>query len=768
MIAKLVKRAALPVLCWSLLHGAAGAQGVAVIPQPNNIVLQQDSFVVPINLPVYLAGELAAEYRLLQQQLKQRGIITSLAEKEKKAFLILELRSFSDNKEAYQLTVTEQGIRIRANAAAGIFYALQTMDQLLPYRPAGRVKLPLMQLEDAPRFSYRGMHLDVSRHFFDTAYVKRYIDLMARYKLNTFHWHLTDDNGWRIEIKKYPELTSIGAWRVDRESMPWLKRPGPLPGEKATYGGFYTQQQVREVIAYAAERHITIIPEIEMPAHCLAALAAYPELGCFNQKFAVAPGSYWPNYDIFCAGKEEVFTFLEDVVSEVADLFPAPYLHVGGDEAEKDNWKKCPRCQQRMKDEGLANEHELQSYFIRRMEKAVTRKGKKLIGWDEILEGGLSPTATVMSWRGEDGGIAAARHGNDVIMVPGSKGLYFDYAQGVRALEPVSIGGYSTPAIVYSFDPVPAALTKEEQKHVLGVQANLWSEYIPTPQQADYMLMPRMLALSEIAWTQTKAKSWNRFHHNMGRELVWMDGRKVHYRIPEPEGLREKYLTDQEHYTLSLEPGLPGGKVYYTLNGEDPTPEAGKLYTQPVSLPLAPQQTITVKAITLAANGRNSVPVTGLVKRIATLPAATLVPAEEGLRLAVIPGSFLKYADLQKSGHQPVYNQVMQTLDVAPLITRHKEFAAWLDGYVYLPKDGDYRFALGSDDASLLWLDGVEVVDNDGDHAFRVRTGNVPLKAGWHHLRLLYMNAGGAGSLDLKMATGNNDFAPVPAASLKH
>ncbi len=769
MISTLVKRVALPAICWSLMCCSVKAQDIAVVPQPNKVTLQKDSFTVPLNLAVYLGTpDLKEEYALLQQQLKQRGIQTSLVEKEKKAFLVMDVHKISGNQEAYQLQVTASGISIKANAGAGVFYALQTLDQLLPYRTGGKIKLPLLTIEDEPRFAYRGMHLDVSRHFFDTAYVKKYIDLMARYKLNTFHWHLTDDNGWRIEIKKYPALTSVGAWRVDRESMPWRKRPGPLPGEKPTYGGFYTQKQVKDIIKYAAERHITIIPEIEMPAHCLAALAAYPQLACFGDHFDVAPGSYWPNYDIFCAGNDEVFTFLEDVVSEVADLFPAPYLHVGGDEAEKDNWKKCPRCQQRMKDEGLANEHELQSYFIRRIEKSVNKKGKRLIGWDEILEGGLSPTATVMSWRGEEGGVAAAKHGNDVIMTPGSKGLYFDYGQGPREYEPVNIGGYSTPAIVYNYDPVPASLNAKERAHILGVQANLWTEYIPTTQQADYMLMPRMLALSEIAWTQTEVKNWTRFHATMGRELVGMDNRNVHYRIPEPEGLRERTLIDKASYTFTLKPGLPGASVYYTLTGEDPDAGNGTLYKGPVSVSLAAHKPVTVKAATIASNGRSSVPVTGVLQYQATLPAHNVIPTEQGLKLAVIPGGYLRYADLQKANKTVVYNQVMRNFDVAPLIAAHQKFAAWMEGFIYLPEHADYQFSLGSDDASMLWIDDTEVVNNDGDHSFKIKTGNVPAQAGWHRIKILYINAGGAGSLELKMSTASEAPTPVSENNLKH
>ena len=384
--------------------------------------------------------------------------------------------------EGYKLSVSKKGISIQANAEAGLFYAIQTFIQLTPLQGT---KIPYVEITDYPRFAYRGLHLDVCRHMFPIEFVKKYIDLMAKHKFNRFHWHLTDDQGWRIEIKKYPKLQQIGAYR----SGTVIGHAGHSNKyDTIRYGGYYTQEEVKDVIAYAAARYITIIPEIEMPGHAEAAIAAYPYLGCRGDQIQTERtfGVFDP---IFCAGQETTFTFLQDVLSEVIDLFPGTYIHIGGDEAPKTRWKECPHCQKRIKDNGLKDEHELQSYFIRRIEKFVNSKGKQIIGWDEILEGGLAPNATVMSWRGEEGGIAAAKENHDVIMTPGGW-CYFDHYQDTSKTEPMSIGGLTPVRKVYTYEPVPAQLTKEESKHILGAQANLWTEYILSSQQAEYMVLP--------------------------------------------------------------------------------------------------------------------------------------------------------------------------------------------------------------------------------------------------------------------------------------
>jgi hexosaminidase len=422
--------------------------------------------------------------------------------------------------ESYTLEIHDDKCHINATDYNGIFYAILTFLQILESSDIenGKITINNLEINDQPRFTYRGMHLDVSRHFFHKSFIKRYIDLLAMHKFNTFHWHLTDDNGWRLEIKQYPKLTEIGAWRVDHEDEPWRTRRPAQPGEKSTYGGFYTQEDVKEIIDYAHKRGIEIIPEIEMPGHTLEVLAAYPELACFPQEFHVATGSYWPNKDILCAGKDEVFVFFENVLDEVIELFPSKYIHIGGDEAEKSNWKICPNCQKRIKDENLKDEFELQSWFIRRIEKYLISKDKILIGWDEILEGGLAPQAVVMSWRGVDGGIEAAKKGHDVIMTPGTH-CYFDHYQSDPTSEPEAIGGYTPVKHVYTFDPIPPELTEEEAKHVLGGQGNVWTEWIETDEHCEYMILPRMSALAETVWTNKELLNWDDFRIRLNKHM---------------------------------------------------------------------------------------------------------------------------------------------------------------------------------------------------------------------------------------------------------
>jgi hexosaminidase len=429
--------------------------------------------------------------------------------------------------EGYKLTVDEKGVSITAASAPGLFYGMQTLLQLIPEN--GKT-VPYVTITDQPRFAYRGLHLDVSRHMFPPDFIKKYIDLLAHHKFNRFHWHLTEDQGWRIEIKKYPKLQEIAAFRKEtvighaRHADP--KNPKDFDGKR--YGGYYTQEEVKDIIKYAADRYVTIIPEIEMPGHALAALSAYPELGCTGGPYQAAT-TFGVFDDVFCAGKEETFTFLEGVLDEIITLFPSKYIHIGGDECPKDKWEKCPHCKKRMKAENRKNTHELQSYFIQRIEKYINSKDRQIIGWDEILEGGLAPNATVMSWRGEEGGIAAAKQGHDVIMTP-TGWCYFDYYQDTTSEnEPLAIGGYLPVSKVYSYEPLPAVLTADEAKHILGVQANLWTEYIPTPEHVEYMMYPRACAMAEVAWTTKENRNYEDFLTRLNTHFKQLDAWDVHY-----------------------------------------------------------------------------------------------------------------------------------------------------------------------------------------------------------------------------------------------
>jgi hexosaminidase len=432
--------------------------------------------------------------------------------------------------ESYRLRVDSEEVVLSAGTPTGIFYGGQTLRQLLPVSLDGGWSIPAVRIEDSPRFPYRGMHLDVGRHVFPVEFIKKYLDLMALYKLNTFHWHLTEDQGWRIEIKKYPRLTEVGAYR--KETI-LEKNFDPYVGDGIPYGGFYSQDEVREVVAYAAERHITVIPEIEMPGHSLAALAAYPELACTEGPFEV--GTRWGVYDDIYCPSETTFGFLEDVLTEVLDLFPSRYIHIGGDEAPKVRWQESPVAQAVMQREGLANEEELQSYFIGRIERFLLDHGRRLIGWDEILEGGLAPQATVMSWRGTEGGIEAAHLGHDVIMTPYSH-VYFDYYQAQdRSREPLAIGGYTPLSKVYGFEPVPEGFTQEQTRRVLGAQGNVWTEYMKTSEHVEYMVFPRLLALAEVVWSPRAARDWADFVRRLPAQLHRLEALGVNYRAPDLE-----------------------------------------------------------------------------------------------------------------------------------------------------------------------------------------------------------------------------------------
>ncbi len=478
--------------------------------------------------------------------------------------------------EAYYLNITTDNIIIKANGNAGFIYGLESIRQLLPTAIESKEIIsnekwiiPNISIRDKPRFKWRGLMLDLSRHFFDKEYIKEIIDGLAMHKINVLHLHLVDDQGWRIEIKKYPKLTDIGAWRVDQEDKHWKTREAVSPNKKGTYGGFLSQDELKELVSYAELKNIEIIPEIEMPAHVTSAIAAYPELSCLAKPVGVPSGGVWPITDIYCAGKESTFEFLENVLIEVIDIFPSKYIHIGGDEATKTNWKVCPHCKKRMKNEGLHDVEELQSYFVKRMEKFINSKGKKLIGWDEILEGGLAPDATVMSWRGVKGGIAAAKQGHDVVMTPTSH-CYFDHYQGPINDEPLAWGGYTPLSKVYKFDPVVDEMTKEEAKYVLGGQANLWSEYIPTKKQSQYMIYPRLAALSETLWSPKEFRNWNNFSSRMitmfsRYDYLGINYAKSAYLVTSNAQLNKK--NNSIEVTLANE--FPDSDIRFNLDGSD-------------------------------------------------------------------------------------------------------------------------------------------------------------------------------------------------------
>lgn len=503
--------------------------------------------------------------------------------------------------EGYSLEVQKNRIEIKASKPAGFFYATQTLRQLLPAEIESQQKqsnvewlVPVANISDTPAFKWRGFMLDVSRHFFPKEDVLRMIDNLSLHKINTLHLHLVDDQGWRIEIKKYPKLTEVGAWRVDREDKPWGGRAAQEPGEKATYGGFYTQADIKEIVAYAQAHFITVVPEIEMPAHVMSALAAYPQFSCKGKPITVPPGGVWPITDIYCAGNDSTFLFLQDVLTEVIDLFPSKYIHVGGDEATKTEWEKCPKCQKRIKDERLKNVGELQSYFMKRMEKFVNSKGKTLLGWDEILEGGLPAEATVMSWRGFQGGIEAANAGHDVVMTPTSD-CYFDYYQGPMDQEPLAIGGYLPLSKVYNFNPVAPEISAEGAKHILGGQANLWTEFVPNFKHLEYMAFPRIAALAEAVWSPKEVKNWDDFSRRIKLFMKRYDQLDINYaKSGFKVSAKPEFDAQKKQLTIALKSEISGGEIHYTVDGSEPT-ASSPVYAEPVVI----TQSSTLKAVTV-------------------------------------------------------------------------------------------------------------------------------------------------------------------------
>ncbi len=430
--------------------------------------------------------------------------------------------------EGYHLTVNKKGITISGSDEAGCFYGVITLFQLFSIQD-GSIYIAPVNINDYPRFQWRGVHLDVGRHFFSIDFIKEYLDIMAFHKMNTFHWHLTEDQGWRIEIKKYPKLTEIGAWRDETIVGHYSDQPGKYDGQR--HGGFYTHEEIADIVQYAADRFITVVPEIEMPGHAQAAIAAYPELGCTDKKVSVK--KEWGISPYIYNVNDETFAFLEDVLSEVVDLFPGEYIHIGGDEAIKDQWKSSKSIQKKIKELGLKDENELQSYFIGRIEKFLNGHGKRLIGWDEILEGGLAPNAAVMSWRGTEGGVAAAKQHHEVVMTPTSY-CYFDYYQSENTEnEPLAIGGFLPIEKVYSYEPLPVELTEEESKYIIGAQANVWTEYMATADHVEYMLLPRLSALSEVVWSPKEKKDWEDFRSRMNRQIINYNMLEWSYRKPD-------------------------------------------------------------------------------------------------------------------------------------------------------------------------------------------------------------------------------------------
>ena len=678
-----------------------------------------------------------------------------------RADLVLALASDAERgAEAYALRVGADGIRIEAATGTGLFHGLQTLRQLLEQSDAA-AGIGFVAIEDAPRFSWRGLHLDVGRHLFPVEHIKRQLDLMARYKFNVLHWHLTEDQGWRLEIKRYPKLTEVGAWRErtahhHREPVP-AQAGSRITYDDSRYGGYYTQAQAREIVAYADKLHITVVPEIEMPGHAVAALAAYPELGCTPGPFEVWT-DWGVNDEVFCPS-EETFAFLENVLDEVMAIFPSQYIHVGGDEAPIVRWQQSALAQGIIKREGLKDEHALQGWFMRRIEAYLQRHGRRMLAWDEMLAGDPARSTTIMAWRSLDEGVKAAQRGHDVVMTPTSY-AYFDYCQS-RAVDEPYCPGHLPLRQVYAFEPVPAQLTPEQAKHVIGGQANLWTEHIRTPEHAEYMYWPRALAMSEVLWSPARTRDWEAFSGRLGPQLAALGRLGVNYRVPEVLGLDGDVLSLAPQATVALRSPLDDASIVYTLDGSDPRADSPR-YTAPIRLDLGIAPT-TVSARLLTADGR-----LGPVMR-ADYARTSLRPARRDGDAASRPGLRRDYFELQADSTDDLLTAKPARTDTAdaigiPGFARPERFGLRYRGILEAPADGVYRFSLASDDGARLLIDDAVLIDRDGPQSPGLSHGSIGLAKGRHAFELRYFQGGGDRVLKLEVGRDGQLPAAVPAA----
>jgi len=747
-------------LGWPAFSPAATPATPSVVPLPTRLDVQPGRYRPGATLRIAAEGDPARldPLRALAGDILQAAWQRPLAAAGSRApadlTLVLDAEA-SANPEAYTLHVDERGIHLRAADDAGLFLGLQTLRQLLDDGGDG---IAHVAIDDAPRFAWRGLHLDVARHLFPMDYIKRQLELMARYKFNVLHWHLTDDQGWRLEIKRYPKLTGIGAWRAQTALY---RRDGRIEYDGTRYGGFYTQAQAREIVEYARRLHITVVPEIEMPGHTVAVQAAYPELACTPGPFQVRV-DWGVDDNVVCPG-EPTFAFIENVLDEVMAIFPSEYIHLGGDEAPIVRWQQSPLAQEIIRREGLKDEHALQGWFMRRVERYLQQHGRRMLAWDEMLAGDPAKSTTIMAWRSIGEGIEAARRGHDVVMTPVSYS-YFDYCQSRAADEPYC-PQYLPLRQVYAFEPVPAQLTPAQAAHVRGGQANLWTEHIRTPQAAEYMLWPRALAMSEVLWSARERRDWDGFAARLGPQLAALGRLNVNYRVPEVLGLDGDVLTLAPTATLALRSPLDDAAIVVTTDGSEPTADSPR-YTGPLVLDLgtAPVQ---VAARLLTADGRLGPTMRARYARttLQPAPAASAGARQPGLQRDYFEAPVQKTDDLP--GMRPTRSDTTDVIDL-PEFSRQERFGLRYRGVVRVPADGVYRFSLASDDGARLLLDGTLLIDRDGPQSPGTTHGSRALARGAHAFELRYFQGGGDRVLDLQVSVDGGAPMPVPAAWWAH
>ncbi len=660
--------------------------------------------------------------------------------------------------EGYILEIGHDDIKIEASDGRGVFYAFQSLMQLIyPYCTSrhGSISIPCIKITDAPEFKWRGLHFDVARHFFDKEFIFKLLDAMAIHKLNTFHWHLTDDQGWRIEIKKYPALTATGSWRSQTLVGHGSETPWIYDGHSA--GGYYTQDDIREIVEYARRLKINIVPEIEMPGHAVAALRSYPEYSC-NGKRVEEFDRWGVSTDLFCAGNENTYRFLTDILSEVIDLFPYEYIHIGGDECPKVNWENCPLCQKKIADNNLKDENELHIYFVKRIESFLRDRGKKTVIWDEINEGDLPLSAAIMSWRGYSGGINALEKGHDVIMTPHMY-VYFDYYQSGDN-EPLAIGGLLDLQKVYSFKVVPEGTAPALRSRIIGAQANVWTEYIADEKQAEYMIFPRLAALAEALWTPESDLNYNDFSSRMNEEYARYDSKEINYRIQYPEGLSGQNLSLSDTFMTDLENDIACSSIHYTTGNSVPDENSPAFNT---TLKIVPDSVCTLNAVTIMPSGRKSSVITGIIRRTALKEAIEADSLTPGLLCKLYTGDFRSTFNLPSSPPDTAF--IARTIALQGWMPAEL-FGLGYSGYIEVPSDGIYSFFTTSDDGILLSIDNETVIDGNLRHHGITNQGCCALKKGLHHLQVRYFQTSYRKSMEVYFSSSETEKRLIPAEIL--